>query len=91
MQHNIEYVAIERAPDAFQKPVSLSHIQSMCARAFGEKTQLESIREFDDGGFNSVYLITFSDKSSVVLRVAPAPNTHIPLSDQTLMHSEVHL
>ena len=91
MSHEIEYIPVERTPDAFQKPVSLFHIQSMCARAFGEETQIEAIREFDDGGFNNVYLITFSEKSSVVLRVAPAPNTHIPLSDQTLMHSEVHL
>jgi len=91
MSHSIEYVPVERTLDASQKSVSLPHIQSMCARAFGEKIQIESIREFDDGGFNNVYLITLNEIRHVVLRVAPAANTHIPVSDQTLMHNEQYL
>ncbi len=91
MQHNVEYIVVKRAPDAFQKPVSLSHIQSMCARAFGDKTHIQAIREFESGGFNNVYLITFYEKSPVVLRVAPAADIHIPLADQVLMHNEHYL
>jgi len=89
--HEVEYATVERAPNAFQKAVSLSHIQHMCARAFGENAQIKSIREFNGGGFNNVYLITFHEKTPVVLRVAPAADTSIPVSDQTLMHNEQYL
>lgn len=69
----IEYTIIERAPDDFQQLIALEHIIAMCQRAFGEKVQVEAVKELGGGLYNNTYLVRMVGMQPVILRVAPHP------------------
>ncbi len=87
----MQYTFIERASDAFQQPVSLDSITALCVRAFGQRTQIESLQELSGGGFNNVYLITLCRKKRIVLRVSPVQDTCVNFQEQMLMHNEQYM
>ena len=63
-------------------------IKALCERGFGGQTQIESFRELSGGTFNTAYLITFTDRSKAVLRVAPPQTTETAWEDALLMRAE---
>ena len=60
----------------------------MCERAFGNRAQIESTAELGGGTFNTEYLLTFTDGSKAVLRVAPPETANTAREDTFLMRSE---
>lgn len=67
----MEYLCIERATYAFQRPVPSEYIQAMCRHAFGDDMQVESAHELSGGLYNNTYLIRMRGMQPVILRVAP--------------------
>jgi aminoglycoside phosphotransferase (APT) family kinase protein len=68
--------------------LSKDDISSLCAKAFGEKTTLSSIKEIAGGTFNETYLIKFKNQKRVILRVAPPISENQNWDDQNLMRRE---
>src|SRR5688572_28810482 len=60
----------------------------MCECGFGTNLQIESIQELKGATFNTTYLITFSDKSKVILRVAPPQTVDTYWEEALLMRRE---
>jgi aminoglycoside phosphotransferase (APT) family kinase protein len=63
-------------------------ITTMCQRAFGSDRDIESMQELGGGTFNTTYLITFTDKFNVILRVAPPQMADTPWDEAFLMRRE---
>jgi aminoglycoside phosphotransferase (APT) family kinase protein len=68
----VEFSSIERADGAFQQPLSPEQIGALCLRAFGPDVTVRSAVELGNGGYNTTYRVDLGS-SSVILRVAPAP------------------
>jgi aminoglycoside phosphotransferase (APT) family kinase protein len=68
--------------------VTHDQITSMCQRGFGKSVQIESIHELGGGTFNTAYLISFTNKSKTILRVAPPHTADTAWEDAFLMRSE---
>jgi aminoglycoside phosphotransferase (APT) family kinase protein len=85
----MEYTIIHRDPQAFQQAVPLAHIKAMCARAFGQGTPVDSVRELEGGQFNNAYLIELAQRNPLILRVAPAPERCIFWHERLLMRREL--
>jgi hypothetical protein len=77
---------IARDPHALQQPLSVDTIQSLCVRAFGSQTAIQTIRELGTGSINNTYLLTLHGLPQLILRVAPPPN-----HPQAFMHEDVLL
>jgi aminoglycoside phosphotransferase (APT) family kinase protein len=60
----------------------------MCQRGFGNNAQIHSVNELSGGTFNTAYLVTFTDQSKAILRVAPAHTAETAWEDVFLMRSE---
>ena len=60
----------------------------MCQRGFGKDIQIHSLHELSGGTFNTAYLITLTDQSKVILRLAPPQTADITWEDAFLMRSE---
>lgn len=72
----MDYRPIERAPGAFQQPVTAEQIRAMCRRAFGNHVRVRGAVEFGLGSYNSTFRVDVVDmidgpERPVVLRVAP--------------------
>jgi len=83
----LEYIVIERAPDAFQQQVALEDICRMCKRAFGEQSQIESVKELGGGLYNNTYLIRIEGMPHVILRVGPH-QSRLLRHERNLMRNE---
>jgi aminoglycoside phosphotransferase (APT) family kinase protein len=59
--------------DSFQQPVSVSQIEGMCRRAFGDQVRVAEVTELGVGTYNSTYRVDLEDLNPVILRVAPEP------------------
>ncbi|GAA3212211.1 phosphotransferase family protein [Nonomuraea helvata] len=82
----MEFKAIERAGDAFQRPVAPDHIQAVCRRVFGRDAR--SAVELGLGAYNSTYRVTVDGEARpVVVRFAPEPGAQFP-SERQLMRNE---
>ena len=74
----IEFTPIERPPESFQVAVPLTQLVAICRHTFGQRVQLQSIREIGGGQFNTTYLVHMRGHEPVILRVAPASsNCHL--------------
>ncbi|MFC7647491.1 phosphotransferase family protein [Streptosporangium lutulentum] len=67
----MEFRSIERAPGAFQQPVTAGQIHAMCRRAFGASVSAVSAVELGNGMYNSTYRVDLGSGLPVILRVAP--------------------
>jgi aminoglycoside phosphotransferase (APT) family kinase protein len=85
----VQYTIVHRNPQAFQQAVALEQIKSMCERAFGQGTPINSVRELDGGQFNNTYLIELADRDPVILRVAPPPERAVFWHERFLMRREL--
>ena len=85
----MEYTIVQRDPQAFQQAISPEHMEAMCARAFGQETAVDSVRELDGGQFNNTYLIELAGRSPLILRVAPPPERCIFWHEKYLMRREL--
>ena len=85
----MEYTIVQRDPQAFQQAVPPEHMEAMCARAFGQGTAINSVRELDGGQFNNTYLIELAGRSPLILRVAPPPERCIFWHEKYLMRREL--
>src|SRR5947209_4222910 len=83
----MEYIGIQRDPDAFQQPVSPVQIIAMCKRAFGEDAQAQSAQELDGGLYNTTYLIQMLDGRRVIVRISPSA-TRVSIHEGYLMRNE---
>jgi aminoglycoside phosphotransferase (APT) family kinase protein len=63
-------------------------ITVLCQRGFGKEVRVKSIQELGGGTFNETYLIKFTGKTRVILRVAPSPSPHLYWDDVALMRRE---
>jgi aminoglycoside phosphotransferase (APT) family kinase protein len=68
--------------------LTTDQITLMCQRCFGEEVQIDSLHELRGGTFNTAYLITLTNQSKVVLRLAPSQTADIAWEDAFLMRSE---
>ena len=85
----MEYTIVERDPQAFQQPVPIEHMQAICARALGQGTRVDSVKESDGGQFNNTYLIELAERDPMILRVAPPPERCIFWHERFLMRREL--
>jgi aminoglycoside phosphotransferase (APT) family kinase protein len=69
----VEFRSIERAPGAFQQPVTAEQIRAVCRRAFGATARVVSAVELGNGMYNSTYRVDLGAGLPVILRVAPEP------------------
>ncbi|MGI8868957.1 MAG: phosphotransferase family protein [Mycobacteriales bacterium] len=83
----MHYQPIERAPGAFQEPLSVEAIKRISARAFGATSRVESVAELPWGSYNSAYRIDLASADTVVLRVAPAPERQFRV-ERSLLRNE---
>lgn len=63
-------------------------IRDMASRAFGSLEVVE-ITELSEGFFNVAYALTLSDGNTVILKIAPHPNSLIMTNEKNIMFSEV--
>jgi aminoglycoside phosphotransferase (APT) family kinase protein len=85
---HINFRTIDRAGDAFQEPVSVAVLQSICDRVFGPSGALKSAVELGLGMYNNTYLLDFDGAiDPVILRVAPRPDRQ-SCSERELMRNE---
>lgn len=87
----IEFTPIERPLEAFQVGVSLAQLVTICRHTFGQRVQLQSIREIGGGQFNTTYLVHMQGHEPVVLRVAPPANQCHLWHETNLMHRELDM
>ncbi|WP_047013907.1 phosphotransferase family protein [Paenibacillus sp. IHB B 3415] len=64
-------------------------LRLVAARAFGADSAVVSSRELTGGFYNTAYDLELSDGRSVILKVAPAPETEILSYEQDIMRAEV--
>jgi aminoglycoside phosphotransferase (APT) family kinase protein len=83
----VEFRPIERAPGAFQQPVTAEQIRAMCRRAFGASVRVVSAVELGNGMYNSTYRVDLGAGLSVILRVAPEPARQFRI-ERELMRNE---
>ncbi|MEV1170528.1 aminoglycoside phosphotransferase family protein [Nonomuraea sp. NPDC049784] len=82
----MHFEPIERAADAFQRPVTRDHIQAVCRRVFGRDAR--SAVELGLGAYNSTYRVTVEGEARpVVVRFAPEPGAQFG-SERELMRNE---
>jgi len=83
----MEFRPIERAPTAFQQPVSPEQVRAMCRRAFGPRARVVSAVELGYGMYNSTYRVDIGADRPVILRVAPERDRQFS-SERELMRNE---
>lgn len=83
----MEYRAIERGADAFQRPVPPDVLAAMCARAFGADVAMRSAIEVGGGLYNTTYRVETADGTRAILRVAPEPARQARI-ERVLMRNE---
>ncbi|MET7336488.1 aminoglycoside phosphotransferase family protein [Nonomuraea sp. NPDC005650] len=82
----MDFQPIERAADAFQRPVSPDRIQAVCRRVFGRDAR--SAVELGLGAYNSTYRVMVEGRARpVVVRFAPEPAAQFG-SERELMRNE---
>ena len=69
----LNVAAIERPPDAFQRPVPPSVLLAICRRALGAGADVRQIVELGVGTYNNTYRVELADGEPVILRIAPEP------------------
>jgi aminoglycoside phosphotransferase (APT) family kinase protein len=83
----VEVQSIERAPGAFQQPVTREELRAMCRRAFGPRVRVGSAVELGNGMYNSTYRVDIDADRPVILRVAPEPARQFRV-ERELMRNE---
>lgn len=68
----MRYQHIDRAEDAFQRPVSASLMEDICRRAFGTNHQVDAVTELPWGSYNNAYRVELRAEPPMVLRIAPS-------------------
>ncbi|MEU2246136.1 aminoglycoside phosphotransferase family protein [Streptomyces sp. NPDC019224] len=68
----MDFQPVERAPEAYQQPLTARQITAICHRAFGPAADAVSVVELGTGMYNNVYRVTTAGRAEpVILRVAP--------------------
>ncbi|KAA2253828.1 aminoglycoside phosphotransferase family protein [Solihabitans fulvus] len=83
----MEFSSIERAPGAFQEPVSAEQVAAMCERAFGGGAAVVSAVELGGGLYNNTLRVDIAGRDPVILRVAPRPDRQARI-ERALMRNE---
>jgi aminoglycoside phosphotransferase (APT) family kinase protein len=84
----MELRTIERAAEAFQKPVGAAELQAICSRVFGSRARVVSAVELGGGMYNNTYRVTVTGQDRpVIVRVAPEPGLQFQ-SERQLMRNE---
>jgi aminoglycoside phosphotransferase (APT) family kinase protein len=83
----VEFEPVERAPEAFQQPVTADQALALCRRAFGDHTEPVSVTELGLGAYNSTYRVDLGPAGTVILRVAPEPARQ-SRAERSLMRNE---
>jgi aminoglycoside phosphotransferase (APT) family kinase protein len=83
----LEFRPVERAPGAFQRPITGEQALAMCRRAFGVQVQPVSVVELGYGTYNSTYRVDLGTDQQVILRVAPEPSRQ-SRAERSLMRNE---
>ncbi|PWJ05115.1 aminoglycoside phosphotransferase family protein [Streptomyces sp. NWU49] len=84
----MEFRPIQRAPEAFQQPVTADEIEAICRRAFGAHTKVLSATELGTGMYNTTFRVAVaSQERPVILRIAPEPERQFT-SERALMRNE---
>jgi len=65
--------SVDRASDAFQRPLDEDQLTALAKRAFGTWNEVASAIELGDGTYNSTYRVELDSGSACILRVAPEP------------------
>jgi aminoglycoside phosphotransferase (APT) family kinase protein len=68
----VDFHPTDRAPGAFQQPLTARQVEVLCRRAFGAGTRVRSATELGLGSYNTAYRVEL-DTGPVILRVAPEP------------------
>lgn len=66
-----------------------SELRLLAAAAFGNDVRIAGSRELTGGFFNTAYDLELSDGRSVILKVAPAPETEVLSYEKDIMRAEV--
>ena len=80
----LNVVSIERAPDAFQRPVPPSVLLAICRRALGAGVDVRQVVELGVGTYNSTYRVELADGEPVILRIAPESAHAGPASPEAM-------
>jgi aminoglycoside phosphotransferase (APT) family kinase protein len=76
---------VDRAPDAFQQPLTGRQIQAMAERLLG--VEVAAAVELGDGTYNTTYRVETASGAACILRAAPEPARQLR-SERELMRSE---
>lgn len=87
----IEYIPIQRSPEAFQVSVPLAQLVPLCTHAFGRHVRVKSIQELGNGQCNSTYLVSLHHHGPVILRIAPPASRCSLWHERHLMQREVRM
>lgn len=66
-----------------------SELRRLAAAAFGAELEIVSSRELTGGFYNTAYDLELSDGRSVILKVAPGPQTEVLNYEKDIMRAEV--
>ena len=72
-------------------PLNKEKIESLVKNAFGNKVNVITISELEDGWFNAIYLVALDDNREVVLKVAPSPEIKVLRYEKNIMNAEVEV
>lgn len=72
-----------------KRKLKTEEILLLLRKAFGDKSEINSINELEDGWFNAIYLINLKNGEDVVLKVSPSSDVKILAYEERIMETEV--
>jgi len=84
----MQFYPVSREPEHFQQSLLPQQVDTICRRAFGETVRVASVRELSSGLFNNTYIVEIEGMAKAVLRIAPAPTSHLFPNERFLMRRE---
>ena len=84
----MEHIELTHTPGDLRQPLAAADIITMCRRAFGRGTRVESAHELGGGEYNTTYRVRMAGAEPVILRVAPPPGARLFWDERDLMRKE---
>jgi aminoglycoside phosphotransferase (APT) family kinase protein len=74
-----------------KRKLSMAEINVLVQKSFGNRNEVKSISEFEDGWFNAIYLCTLKDGREVILKISPSSEVKVLRYEKNIMKAEVEV